>query len=80
MRRCGQAGLIRSEVGDLRDAVTRFAARVQDLDKHFTLAAKDVEKILTSSERIGQRARKIDAVDLVDAAEDTPSARLAAGE
>ncbi|MFO1170008.1 MAG: DNA recombination protein RmuC [Hyphomicrobiaceae bacterium] len=75
-----QAGLIQREVGLLMADVTRLTERVQDLDKHFTLAAKDVEKIVTSAERIGQRARKIDAVELEDAAEAQPAARLAAGE
>jgi DNA recombination protein RmuC len=75
-----QAGLIQREVGLLMGDVTRLAERVQDLDKHFTLAAKDVEKILTSAEKIGQRARKIDAVELEEAGEERPAARLAAGE
>jgi DNA recombination protein RmuC len=76
-----QAGLIQREVGHLMTDVARLAERVQDLDKHFTLAVKDVEKILTSTDKIAQRAKRIDGVDLKDDAEEAPAApRLAAGE
>jgi DNA recombination protein RmuC len=76
-----QAGLIQREVGHLMTEVARLAERVQDLDKHFTLAAKDIEKILTSADKIGQRAKRIDAVDLEEEVDDKlPAARLAAGE
>ncbi|MEZ5925766.1 MAG: DNA recombination protein RmuC [Hyphomicrobiaceae bacterium] len=77
-----QAGLIQREVGHLMGDVARLVERVRDLDKHFTLATKDVEKILTSTERIGQRAKRIDAVELEEsgAPTQTVQARLAAGE
>ncbi len=70
-----QAGLIQREVGLLLGDVGRLAERVRDLDKHFTLAAKDVEKILASTYKIKQRGERIDAVDVAD-----PPLRLAAGE
>jgi DNA recombination protein RmuC len=76
-----QASLIQREVGHLMADVMRLVERAQDLDKHFTLAAKDVEKLLTSAERIGQRAKRIDTVELKEEAEDRPAGpRLAAGE
>ena len=73
-----QAGLIQREVGLLMTDVARLAERVQDLDKHFTLAAKDVEKILTSTEKIVQRGKRIDTVELADDLEPQPAPRLAA--
>jgi DNA recombination protein RmuC len=73
-----QAGLIQREVGHLMTDVARLAERAQDLDKHFTLAAKDVAKLLTSSEKITLRAKRIDGVDLAE--EKLAAPRLAAGE
>ncbi len=70
-----QAGLIQREVGLLLGDVGRLAERVRDLEKHFTLASKDVEKILASTDKIRQRGEKIDAVDVAE-----PPLRLAAGE
>ena len=61
-----QAGLIQREVGLLMGDVGRLAERVRDLEKHFTLAAKDVEKILTSTEQIARRGSRIETVDLED--------------
>lgn len=74
-----QAGLIQREVGLLMTDVARLAERVQDLDKHFTLAAKDVEKILTSTDKIAQRGKRIDAVELADDPELPPQRLAAAG-
>jgi DNA recombination protein RmuC len=78
-----QAGLVQREVGLLAGDVARLVERVKDLEKHFTLAAKDVEKILTSSGKIGERAARIDAVDLADearaAAADQPRALAQTG-
>jgi DNA recombination protein RmuC len=76
-----QAGVIQREVGHLMTDVARLAERVRDLDKHFTLAAKDVEMILTSVDKVVKRAKRIDAVDLAEGEDDRPAtARLAAGE
>lgn len=75
-----QAGLIQREVGFLMTDVARLAERAQDLDKHFTLAAKDVEKILTSTDKIAQRGKRIDAVELADEPEQPQPRLAAAGE
>jgi DNA recombination protein RmuC len=59
-----QAHLIQREVARLMDDMGRFRERVLDLQRHFGQANQDVEKILTSSERIAQRGRKIETLEL----------------
>jgi DNA recombination protein RmuC len=59
-----QAGLIQNEVGALMQDVNRLRERVLDLQRHFGLATVDVEKILTSAEKIASRGRKIEDLDL----------------
>ena len=74
-----QASVIQREVGHLMGDVGRLAERVRDLDKHFTLAAKDVEKILSSTDRIAARGARIEQVDVHDEPR-LPEIKLAAGE
>ncbi|MEZ5909306.1 MAG: DNA recombination protein RmuC [Hyphomicrobiaceae bacterium] len=59
-----QAGLIQREVGALVADVERLVARVKDLDRHFNAAAQDLQKVVTSAEKIGQHGRRIGALDL----------------
>ena len=61
-----QAGLIQREVGLLMGDVGKLAERVRELERHFTLASKDVEKVLTSVDKISQRGRRIETADLAD--------------
>ena len=63
-----QAGLIQREVGLLMGDVGKLAERVRELERHFTLAAKDVEKVMTSVDRITQRGRRIETADLAEVA------------
>ena len=58
-----KAGLIQREVTLLSADVNRLHDRVLDLQRHFGLANKDIEKILTSSEKISSRSRKIENLD-----------------
>ena len=58
-----QAHLIQREVAKLMDDMGRFRERVLDLQRHFGQANQDIEKILTSSERIAQRGRKIETLE-----------------
>jgi DNA recombination protein RmuC len=58
-----QAHLIQREVALLMDDMGRFRERVLDLQRHFGQANQDIEKILTSSERIAQRGRKIENLE-----------------
>ncbi len=54
-----QAHLIQREIVTLMDDVGRLDDRVRKLDGHFRLAQKDVEQILTSSDKVTKRSTKI---------------------
>ncbi len=58
-----QAGLIQREVAYLTDDVHRLRERVLKLQQHFGQSAKDIELVLTSSEKITSRGRKIETLD-----------------
>ena len=65
-----QAGVIQREVSDLMGDVQRLRERVLDLQRHFGLANKDIDRILTSSDKIANRGRRIETLDLDDKAEE----------
>jgi len=58
-----QAGAIRKELGLLYQDVDRLGARVENLDRHFSQAAKDISEIKISADKAGRRARRLDAFD-----------------
>jgi DNA recombination protein RmuC len=58
-----QAGAIRKELSMLFQDVERLGTRVENLDRHFGQAAKDVADIRISAEKVGRRARRLDAFD-----------------
>jgi len=58
-----QAGAIRKELGLLYKDVDRLETRVENLDRHFNQAGKDIEEIKVSATRAGKRARRLDAFD-----------------
>jgi len=58
-----QAGAIRKELTSLYKDVERLDQRVGNLDRHFGLAAKDIEEIKISATKAGIRARRLDAFD-----------------
>jgi DNA recombination protein RmuC len=58
-----QAHLIQREVTRLMEDMGRLRERVLDLQRHFGQANQDIEKILTSSERIASRGNKIENLD-----------------
>jgi len=62
-----QAHLIQREVAKLMDDMGRFRERVLDLQRHFGQANQDIEKILTSSEKIASRGRKIETLEFEEA-------------
>jgi DNA recombination protein RmuC len=64
-----QAHLIQREVTRLMDDMGRFRERVLDLQRHFGQANQDIEKILTSSDKIAQRGRKIETLEFEDGAQ-----------
>ena len=59
-----QAHLIQREVTQLMEDMARLRERVLDLQRHFGQANQDIEKILTSSERIASRGSKIENLEL----------------
>ena len=69
-----QAGAIRRELGLLFADVERLGARVENLDRHFTQAAKDVAEIKISADKAGRRARRLDNFDFEELAPETDPA------
>ncbi|MBD3786838.1 MAG: DNA recombination protein RmuC [Sphingomonadales bacterium] len=65
-----QAGAIRRELSLLYADVDRLGARVGNLDRHFSQAAKDIEEIKISADKAGKRARRLDNFDFEDLAPD----------
>src|SRR5215470_2023194 len=63
-----QAHLIQREVTRLMDDMGRFRERVLDLQRHFGQANQDIEKILTSSDKIAQRGQKIETLEFEEQA------------
>ncbi len=58
-----QAGIIQREVGVLMVDVNRLKERVLDFQRHFGLLGGDVEKIITSMDKIASRGRKIENLE-----------------
>jgi len=65
-----QAGAIRKELGLLYADVDRLGTRVENLDRHFGQAAKDIADIKISSDKAGRRARRLDNFDFEELAKD----------
>lgn len=68
-----QAGAIRRELSLLYSDVERLGARVENLDRHFGQAAKDIEEIKISSDKATKRARRLDNFDFEELAPDNPA-------
>ncbi|HEY6918798.1 MAG TPA: DNA recombination protein RmuC [Tabrizicola sp.] len=75
-----QAGAIRKELSLLYSDVERLGARVENLDRHFGQAAKDIEEIKISSDKATKRARRLDNFDFEELAPDTPAKVIGAAE
>ncbi len=65
-----QASLIRKELGLLHADVDRLGTRVENLDRHFGQAAKDVSEIKISASKASRRARRLDNFDFEEIAPD----------
>lgn len=59
-----QAHLIQDEVGLLMEDLTRLDDRTRKLQSHFLAAEKDVEQILTSTEKLTRRGNRITSLEL----------------
>jgi len=62
------AGAIRRELSELYRDVERLGLRVENLDRHFGLAAKDIAEIRISSDKAARRARRLDNFDFEELA------------
>ncbi|MEM8630527.1 MAG: DNA recombination protein RmuC [Pseudomonadota bacterium] len=58
-----QAGAIRKELALLYADVDRLGGRVENLDRHFGQAAKDIAEIKISADKAGRRAQRLDNFD-----------------
>jgi len=65
-----QAGAIRKELSLLYGDIDRLSTRVDNLDRHFGQAAKDIEEIKISSDKATKRARRLDNFDFEELAPD----------
>jgi len=80
-----QAGAIRRELALLYADIDRLGTRVDNLDRHFGQAAKDIADIKISADKAGRRAQRLDNFDFEelqhsDAAPDTPDTPVVAFE
>jgi DNA recombination protein RmuC len=58
-----QAHLIQGEVIRMMEDVNRLDDRVRKLQGHFAQTQKDVEQILTSTDKVTKRGQKIEALE-----------------
>ncbi|HBF60135.1 MAG TPA: DNA recombination protein RmuC, partial [Methyloceanibacter sp.] len=63
-----QAHLIQREVATLMEDMGRFRDRVLDLQRHFGQTNADIDKILTSADKITKRGQKIEHLDFEEEA------------
>ncbi|QRM54042.1 DNA recombination protein RmuC [Sinorhizobium sp. BG8] len=68
-----QAHVIQAEVVRLMDDLTRLDDRVRKLHGHFTAAQKDVDQILTSTEKLARRGSRIGEMEFEQPAAAPPS-------
>ncbi len=82
-----QAGVIQGEVLHLMEDIGRLDDRVRKLQTHFLQTQKDVDLILTSTDKVTKRGRRIEGLGFGETVEDkaeittelSPKPRLAAG-
>ena len=71
-----QAGAIRRELALLHGDVDRLGQRVENLDRHFGQAAKDISEIKISADKAGRRARRLDSFDFEELQSDATEERV----
>ncbi|WP_299868209.1 DNA recombination protein RmuC [uncultured Hoeflea sp.] len=64
-----QAHLIQGEVARLMEDLSRLDDRTRKLQAHFSMAQKDVDLILTSSEKLTKRGARIEALEFAQLSE-----------
>jgi len=65
-----QTGVIQTELTKLLEDIDRLDNRVENLDRHFGQAVKDIREIRISSEKVSKRSKRIEEMQLDS---DTPS-------
>ena len=75
-----QAHLIQHEVIRLMEDLTRLDDRVRKLQSHFGQAQKDIDQILTSTDKLAKRGTKIEMMEfspteIAEAEKDGPEGR-----
>jgi len=68
------ASVIQREVGLLLDDVGRLTERASELERHFTLSGKALEKLSASAAKITSRGKRLVSLDLDDNDDDQPEA------
>ncbi len=71
-----QAGAIRKELALLHGDVDRLGTRVENLDRHFSMASKDIAEIKLSANKAGRRAQRLDSFDFEELAPEDGDARV----
>jgi len=61
-----QAGVIQREVAQMLQDVGRLDQRVENLERHFSQAEKDLREIRTSAEKVVRRGERITEIELGD--------------
>lgn len=69
-----QAHLIQGEVIRLMEDIGRLDDRVRKLQTHFGQSQKDIDQILTSTDKIAKRSSKIESMDFQDSLPDVEKA------
>jgi DNA recombination protein RmuC len=69
VRMRNHAGVIQREVGLLLADVARLADRVAELERHFALSSKALDKISDTTRKISDRGSRLQSVELDEAAE-----------
>lgn len=64
------------ELALLHGDVDRLGTRVENLDRHFSQAAKDISEIRISADKAGRRARRLDNFDFEELAEEDDTANV----
>ncbi|MEQ8738122.1 MAG: DNA recombination protein RmuC, partial [Hoeflea sp.] len=64
-----QAHLIQGEVVRLMEDLSRLDDRTRKLQAHFSMAQKDVDLILTSSEKLAKRGSRIESLEFAQLSE-----------